>query len=376
MPNWMTTVRANTAGGAYPFGARPLNEIVVPGTHDAGCYTNNWFHQLGRTQTQTVAGQLAGGIRYFDLRPIPYGGQFWIYHGNAWFGYYGGRVDGAAGILQDVADFMAGAAAGAHELVVLNFSHFRSFNATTHLRLIAEIRLRLGPYLVPHRQDQIDLFNATFDDIRTDANGTTSRVAILYDGALDTALEAQIPALPAGFFRLSPKYTQARCAFLFDQYAASNTLVAMQNDQMNKLANRNNYPYTTQPWGAFAGNWPANAPWAAPPVGIASTWHLFSWTLTPQPWGTPLNAAQNRSNPALEGWFTGPNWPIGAPNRGYDPRQDPRINVIYVDDYASATHVNAASPMNGWAVPVALCRFINEHLDFNPGGVWPGWGGY
>ena len=106
-----------------------------------------------------------------------------------------------------------------------------------------------------------------------------------------------------------------------------------------------------------------------------NTWHLFSWTLTPQPRRTPLKAAQTTSNPALEGWFTGPNWPIGAPVRGYDPLQDQRINVIYVDDYGSATHVHDVCPMNGWAVPVALCTFINENFIIGGGG-WPGWGGY
>jgi hypothetical protein len=146
---------------------------------------------------------------------------------------------------------------------------------------------------------------------------------------------------------------------------------------MNKLGQRNIYPYTTQGWGGGAGNWPANQPHAAIPVGINSTWHLFSWTLTPFPL-SPVTAAQNTSNPALEGWFTGNHWAIGAPARGYDPYQDQRINVIYVDDYGSAVHACAAGggcPRNGWATPVALCEFIN--VNYIPGGpAWPGWAGY
>lgn len=380
MPNWMTTVRAATAGSASPFGNRPLNMITVPGTHDAGCYTNNWFYQMGKTQTQSVANQLLGGVRYFDLRPIYYKGQLWIYHGGSWGGYYGGRMDGGTGIIQDVAAFMAGLG-GAHELVILNISHFMSFDADAHHLLIDEIVNRLGQYLVPHHQDQTNLFNATFDAIRTDGAGVmTSRVAILYDGALDTALGNGIcPSLPVGFFRLRPKYTPfgATPAFLFDQYAKSKVLNTMQTDQMTKLNQRNNYLYTSESWGVGAGNWTANAPYAMPATGIVDTWHLFSWTLTPFP-KSPVTAAQNTSNPALEGWFSGNHWPIGAPARGYDPLQDERINVIYVDDYGSAVHACAAGvgcPRNGWAAPVALSEFINA--NFIPGGpVWPGWGGY
>jgi hypothetical protein len=381
MPNWMTAVRAATAGGLSPFGNRPLNMITLPGTHDAGCYTNSWFHQMGKTQTQTVANQLLGGVRYFDLRPIYYNGQFWIYHGNAWVGYYGGRLDGGAGIIQDVAAFMGGLG-GAHELVILNISHFRNFNAGAHCLLIREIENRLGPHLVPHTQNLTNLFNTTFDAIRTDGAGVVaSRVAILYDGALDTGREAYIMAnvnqLPAGFFTLSPKYVPAvNPIFLFDQYANSNVLGTMQADQMAKLNNRNIYPYTVQGWGGGAGNWTANTPYAMPPVGIVDTCHLFSWTLTPFPF-SPVTVAQNTTNPALEGWFSGNHWPIGAPARGYDPLQDQRINVIYVDDYGSTVHACAAGvgcPRNGWAAPVALSEFINA--NFIPGGGWPGWAGY
>ncbi|MDJ0892479.1 MAG: hypothetical protein QNK18_14975 [Gammaproteobacteria bacterium] len=393
MPNWMTNVRLATAPGASPFAARPLNEITVPGTHDAGCYTNTWGALVSRTQSQNIPGQLAGGIRYFDLRPCKYGQQFWTYHGP----YWGGRLDGGAGILQDVATFMStpavAGAAGAQELVVLNISHFSNFDGSDHHRLINEILLRLGPFLVPHNQSAFNLFNSTYDAVLTGAaGGPTSRVAVLYDGALDEAFESLLwPAMPDGFFKLRPKYggVGPNQLFLFDQYANQATLVPMRNDQMAKLANRANYTFcpNLQPkcmgWPGAAGNWTNNAPYALPPTGIQDTWHLFSWTLTPQNpvnwWATggtisPMTIAQTVGNPALEGWFTGNNWPIGAAARGYDPMQDQRINVIYVDDYASQIHncpAGGACPRNGYAAPVALCEFINRSW-----GAWPGWAGY
>ena len=96
------------------------------------------------------------------------------------------------------------------------------------------------------------------------------------------------------------------------------------------------------------------------------------------PPGSPLTAAQNVANPALEGWFTGNHWPTPAVPllRGYDPLQDQRINVIYVDDYASQAHncliVGNPCPRAGYAAPVALCDFINR---FFIAGAWPGWAG-
>jgi hypothetical protein len=392
MPNWMTDVRAATFGSASPFGNRPLNQITIPGTHDAGCYTTHTpgtFDTAARTQSHNIAQQLAGGIRYFDLRPKKNGLEFWTYHGP----YTGGRLDGGVGILQDVANFMTlgpGVAAG-QELVVLNFSHFKSFTGSDHHRLIEEIRARLGAFLVQHNQNAFNLFGSPYNNVLSPPGVLlpASRVAVLYDGALDTPLESLCPTLPDGFFKLNPKYDAGPNAiFLFDQYANRDTLIPTQNDQMDKLLHRGNYPFSTQPWAAGpppAGNWTNNGPYPAPGTGIQNTWHLFSWTLTPQNLGnffnpsqtvSPLLAAQNNANPFLEAWFTGNHWPIGVAARGYDPTQDQRINVIYVDNYASQAHncliVGGPCPRAGYAAPVALCDFINRNFI---AGAWPGWAG-
>jgi len=382
MPNWMTNVHAATAGGASPFGNRPLNQITIPGTHDAGCYVNRtpqYLTTLSKTQTQNIAQQLTGGIRYFDLRPCKSGQEFWTYHGP----YWGGRLDGGAGIIHDVANFMGGVA-GVQELVVLNFSHFSAFNGADHHRLINEILLRLGPFLVPHNQHAFNLFNSAYDVVLSPpgAVAPVSRVAVLYDGALDTPREDLCPAgLPDGCFELNPKSAVAapNQTSLFDKYANQGTLAPMQNNQMNKLANRAAQVFSTQPWPGAGGNWTNNDPWAIVPTGILNTWHLFSWTLTPQPWDGPVHAAQTLSNPALEGWFTGNHWPTplgAAVARPYDPTLDQRINVIYVDDYASTLHACAAGggcARANYAVPVALCDFINR---FFIAAAWPGWGAY
>ncbi len=53
--NWMENISDDTL----------VNEIVIPGSHDAGSYDMIW---LGATQAFTIDEQLEMGVRYFDLR--------------------------------------------------------------------------------------------------------------------------------------------------------------------------------------------------------------------------------------------------------------------------------------------------------------------
>jgi hypothetical protein len=379
------------------FQNRSLSQITIPGTHDTGCYINHQVNFGSRTQTQTVANQLAGGIRYFDIRPyqanrLSGGYSFWTYHGPS---YTGGQLS-APGILQDVANYMANVLVpGDRELVILNISHFKSFGNADHQALIGQIVAALGPHLVPYTQAQIDLFNAPYwqllaapavgggppvpDGGGGPPGGTAfaSRVAILYDGALDQAVEAYvqnslagaggIAPLPAGFFVLSPKYPAAPNPIqLFDQYANVVGVGDLQVDQLAKLRGRRSYPYdpsVPQTWGGAAGYWPDNAV-----GGVVSTLHLFSWTLTPQPIVRDPVTAARWSNPALPVFFSNAVSGWAGANGHYDPAADPQINIVYVDDYASHTYLSplgGASPYHNLALPVAIAARLND------GPVWP-----
>lgn len=334
-------------------------------TQDAG-------HDIGQ--------QLAGGIRYFDLRPHRYGnGQFWTYHGSQYV-YIGGRLCGPGGILAQVGNYMNNVLGGGdRELVILNISHFSGFTQNAHhTALIQEIQNQVGAAnLVQHTQAQINLFGANYSALLVDGLGNTqSRVAILYDGALDTGIEDYVfnNHLPTGFFKISPKYNNGHNAvnqiYLYDHYANSGNLGAMRTDQLNKLTQRGN---CDQRYSGNPNRWLANAV-----GGTANTSHLFSWTLTPQPFGTPIGAAQNQSNPALEGLFTGPNWGGGGYGGGapYNPLNHDKINIIYVDYYNSHARVAAGRPHHNYAMPVALAHHLNTYTD-NIGMVaanWPGWG--
>lgn len=362
---WMTDLfydpaTANDPRG--PFQNRRLYRMTLPGTHDAGCYVNHLItNYLARTQSQNIFGQLAGGIRYFDIRPCVSGGHFWTYHGP----YYGGQIDGAGGIIEQVVHYMQTLSPFDRELIILNISHFYQFQNADHINLIAAITNGLGNHLVQQTQAAINLFDTNYLTLLTDPAGVASRVAIIYDGALDTNVEAYIAAnvnaLPAGFFVLSPKYAPAANQMqLFDQYANKWFVrdhlgqPGMQTDQLAKLNGRNNFNYTQLACGAAAGAWAANAP-----GGVAGTLHLLSWTLTPQTrLDDPISAAQRESNPQLLAFFTEPGRWAG---RWYNPLPggDNQINIIYVDDYASTLHINPGSPWHGMAMPVAIAARMN-----------------
>src|SRR5262249_9149435 len=92
------------------------------------------------------------------------------------------------------------------------------------------------------------------------ANQMQSRVVILYDGALDTAVEDYVMrnSLPAGFFKISLKYERFTDAlaipnnlkiYLFDQYSAKRWVTdgiaykGMRSNQLEKLRNRTQCEY-------------------------------------------------------------------------------------------------------------------------------------
>lgn len=365
------------------FADRPLHEICMPGTHDSGCYANYMLslNILSRTQTMNVAAQLAGGIRYFDIRPCFYGQQIYTYHGPL---FYGDRIDGDEGILAQVRNFMESLAPTDAELVILNVAHFYKFNQERHEALIGAIIEKLGNFLVPDNQGGVDLFNSRYRRLLTGQDGTRSRVAIIYDGALDENREPYITTrlqrdgyLPTGFFTVSPKYVipEGQRIYLFDIYSNKTAVddtwlygTGMRPDQRRKLDHRSEFPYTTKPWGnELAPNqWSDDAP-----RGVNGTLHVLSWTLTPQRLlGEPISYAKEYANPALLGFLAAKEWAGAAGQPGYyDALYNPQINIVYVDAFESVVHANPGSPWHGMAQPVAIAARINVG-PVGPGNTW------
>jgi hypothetical protein len=65
--DWMSNVKDETL----------VNEIIMPGSHDAGSYKMVW---LGETQQFNIADQLEMGVRYFDIRVNKIDDKYVIFH--------------------------------------------------------------------------------------------------------------------------------------------------------------------------------------------------------------------------------------------------------------------------------------------------------
>ena len=99
-----------------------LNEITVPGSHDAGVYegaTDGRFQGLANAQDRDIGSQCRGGSRFFDIR---------IKDGRADHGgYKSATLDK---ILNDVVGFL-GSGDGKSEFVILRFSKSNKQNEIT-----------------------------------------------------------------------------------------------------------------------------------------------------------------------------------------------------------------------------------------------------
>ena len=82
----MTIDSRNWMGNLSAIDARPLKDIVVPGSHDAGTYVmySSADNKSSQCQRVNIVEQLRAGSRYLDLRAWKSGGTYWMYHGLAW----------------------------------------------------------------------------------------------------------------------------------------------------------------------------------------------------------------------------------------------------------------------------------------------------
>jgi hypothetical protein len=78
-PTWINDRRAT-------IGDRPLPQIVIPGSHDAGAYqiSRGGGEMTSRAQQVDIMAQLLAGSRYLDLRTDMYQGVWYIRHGSDW----------------------------------------------------------------------------------------------------------------------------------------------------------------------------------------------------------------------------------------------------------------------------------------------------
>jgi len=268
---------------------RSLNELTLPGAHDAGMgiaencsdYANS---KVTQTQDKSFAQMLNAGIRYFDARPVILrDGEMYLGH-FSWIGrdidlkipepsdllpvpdipFFGSlpissplssnaislhkftlRNEGCTGytvsrMLDDVAAFLAGATREQKtEIVLLNFSHFMNlksydqkgshFDSSDFTALMAQIRNKLGPYLIKKLPESGSLTHTPLKEL----TASKSRAIVLLDKGLEVAENGIYPS---------------DIIDLYDEYSDKSSFADMEDDQINKLIQHAGQKYFVLSW--------------------------------------------------------------------------------------------------------------------------------
>ncbi len=220
---------------------KPLWQVTLPGSHDSGAYDMELEHASGsgtsavpaflarpfaETHEDDMADQLAGGARYFDVRPYNKSGTYY-----AWHSLIG---DGIINMLNDTREFLE---TTNNELVILKFSHFCEFdNDSVHQDFINLVKSKLGNYIYKNNNSSKQLLTTTIGQFV----GNGSKVIIWYNN---------------NYISSNPEDGFFRTIYLVNSYSNTDNFNSMRSDQLAKLYK--NPSSVTQMFG-------------------------LSWTLTPQ----------------------------------------------------------------------------------------------
>ncbi|SFW18904.1 hypothetical protein SAMN02927921_00437 [Sinomicrobium oceani] len=221
--NWMQATM--DAIGEYT-----LKEIAIPGSHDAGMYKRNGHTLFGEdcntlTQTLSIGGQLANGSRYFDIRPVISGDQYYTGHYTkaikmTWQGANGESV---SDIIKEVNEFTS----KRKELIILNLSHdynadvgnasYRHFNEEEWTGLFGQLSKING---LLHSEAN-DLTHVKLNDLLADG----SKVIVVTE-KLD---KSQLGKYYRKGFFTSSEFN------VYNKYADTNSVSQMMADQIKKM---------------------------------------------------------------------------------------------------------------------------------------------
>ncbi len=226
--SWMTTM-------ASLIQSHSLSEICIPGSHDAGMckLTSSTAASIAsNTQTQSVNiyDQLMHGARYFDIRPIIGGGEYYTGHysdiAGAW---QGSRGQSIKEVIANINAFFHHSAAPLQEVVILELSHdyntdvgyldtsYRSFTTAEYNTLLEQFSAGLSA----------NLYTRTNNNPMTiplkELVGQGPVVIIVIDAGSDRNL-----TLPAGM------YLSSTISY-YNNYSDSQDVTKMVNDQLNKM---------------------------------------------------------------------------------------------------------------------------------------------
>ncbi|WP_035058529.1 hypothetical protein [Andreprevotia chitinilytica] len=223
-----------------------LNQITMPGSHDAGMYIDNSSKvdnsrgesgggEWALTQHLSIGEQLQAGVRYFDLRVYNDNSNVqWAFHGSYHGNFYGAFGGPFEDIFSDIQSFMNGQGAG--EAVFLRITSYQG-----HENL----------------QKTIDRFNHYLGDFlftpATPASKFAETPISELKGKVIPMFTAEFASvLTAGMYQYSdyavenPKHTINTLPVgtgptVFDLYADENAFADMQSNQQAKLTTYGGY---------------------------------------------------------------------------------------------------------------------------------------
>lgn len=118
-------------------GNKTLQDIAIPGSHDAGIGPDVEYGTFGvnennvKTQQLDIGGQLAQGVRWFDIRPVVGDGGKWLTgHYTGGSGSLGANGESIEKIISQVNTFLSVNS----ELVILELSH--AYNTDADYRYV------------------------------------------------------------------------------------------------------------------------------------------------------------------------------------------------------------------------------------------------
>ncbi len=205
-------------------GDRRLDELVMPGSHDAGmselhhCAPPIGAGGITQTQSENIGQQLASGSRYFDIRVDYDHGELVTYHRTGRLGCNGEPLktvlDQTVGFLNKYPS----------ETAILKFSHIRDFgsdhNPTVIKQRINDLLNDYTPFIYTNTNPNVNLPIVTLSEVR-------GRMILVFD--YDQHIDPS-----TGRFRYHdgsyPRYNLT----VFDQYSNTSSYNTMSADQIDK----------------------------------------------------------------------------------------------------------------------------------------------
>ncbi|MDP5215533.1 hypothetical protein ORJ66_21035 [Pseudoalteromonas tunicata] len=214
--NWMSKLPDNIK----------LNEIVIPGCHDAGMGLSKLRNcSIGanddntKTQNLDILAQLYAGARYFDIRVDFDNNELVTFHRTGVFGCNGQTLKS---VLQQMTSFLEDYKS---ETAILKISHIRSNNKATKLK-ISDLLLSYQFKDMLFKGENNNLAYSTLSELK---------------GKIVTVLDYDEDIEPSlGLFRFHDGFVKGKCEFrglnltVGDSYSNTAFYEKMKDDQIEK----------------------------------------------------------------------------------------------------------------------------------------------